>query len=66
MRPADGDVQQKTLDAGARWPEAEALLPVRSYVATARTQGMNPLSVLRRLFEGTLATCGRQVLNSYK
>jgi transposase len=31
---------------------AEAFLAVRSYLSTARKQGLNPLDVLRRLFEG--------------
>ena len=31
---------------------AEAFLTLRSYVSTARKQGMNPLAVLRQLFEG--------------
>jgi transposase len=31
---------------------AAAFLAVRSYVATARKPRMNPLAVLRRLFEG--------------
>ena len=31
---------------------AEGFLTVRSYVATARKQGMNPLAVLHQLFEG--------------
>jgi transposase len=31
---------------------AQAFLTVRSYVATARKHGINPLAALRRLFEG--------------
>jgi hypothetical protein len=31
---------------------AQAFLTVRSYVATARKHGINPLVALRRLFEG--------------
>jgi transposase len=31
---------------------AQAFLTVRSYVSTARKQGVNPLAALRQLFEG--------------
>jgi transposase len=33
-------------------PGAQAFLTVRSYVSTARKQGVNPLAALRQLFEG--------------
>jgi len=37
----------------ARTPAgAEAFLALRSYLATARKHGMNPLAVLGQLFEG--------------
>ena len=43
-------LQQK--NSGCWRALAEAFLAVRSYLATARKQGMNPLSVLRRRFDG--------------
>jgi transposase len=45
-------LQQKISGCWRTLSGAEAFLTVRSYVATARKQGMNPLAVLRRLFEG--------------
>jgi transposase len=31
---------------------AEAFLALRSYISTARKHGLNPLAILRQLFEG--------------
>jgi transposase len=45
-------LQQKISGCWRTLPGAEAFLTVRSYVATARKQGMNPLAALRQLFEG--------------
>jgi transposase len=45
-------LQQKISGCWRTLPGAEAFLTMRSYVATARKQGMNPLAVLRQLFEG--------------
>jgi hypothetical protein len=45
-------LQQKISGCWRTLPGAEAFLTVRSYVATARKQGMNPLAVLHQLFEG--------------
>jgi transposase len=45
-------LQQKISGCWRTLSGAEAFLTVRSYVATARKQGMNPLVVLRQLFEG--------------
>jgi transposase len=45
-------LQQKISGCWRTLAGAEAFLTVRSYVATARKQGMNPLAVLRLLFEG--------------
>jgi transposase len=33
-------------------PGAQAFLLLRSYISTGRKHGMNPLVILRRLFEG--------------
>jgi transposase len=44
---------QQKISGCWRTPDgAAAFLAVRSYVATARKQGMNPLAVLRQLFQG--------------
>jgi hypothetical protein len=45
-------LQQKISGCWRTLPGAEAFLTVRSYVATARKQGMNLLAALRQLFEG--------------
>jgi Transposase IS66 family len=45
-------LQQKVSGCWRTLAGAAAFLAVRSYVATARKQRMNPLAVLRRLFEG--------------
>jgi transposase len=45
-------LQQKISGCWRTLAGAAAFLTVRSYVATARKQGMNPLAVLRQLFEG--------------
>jgi hypothetical protein len=45
---------------------AEAFLALRSYVSTARKQGMNPLAVLRQLVESRpWPPAPSRVLNSY-
>jgi len=45
-------LQQKISGCWRTLAGAEAFLILRSYVSTARKQGMNPLVVLRQLFEG--------------
>jgi transposase len=45
-------LQQKISGCWRTLPGAEAFLTVRSYIATARKQGRNPLDALRRLFDG--------------
>src|SRR6266536_1405280 len=45
-------LQQKISGCWRTLAGADAFLTVRSYVATARKQGVNPLAVLRQLFEG--------------
>jgi transposase len=45
-------LQQKISGCWRTLAGAAAFLALRSYVATARKQGMNPLTVLRQLFEG--------------
>jgi transposase len=45
-------LQQKISGCWRTLAGAEAFLTVRSYISTARKQGLNPLDVLRRLFEG--------------
>ena len=45
-------LQQKISGCWRTLVGAEAFLAVRSYLSTARKQGLNPLDVLRRLFEG--------------
>jgi transposase len=45
-------LQQKISGCWRTLAGAAAFLTVRSYLATARKQGMNPLAVLRQLFEG--------------
>ena len=45
-------LQQKISGCWRTLVGAEAFLTVRSYLSTARKQGLNPLDVLRRLFEG--------------
>jgi transposase len=45
-------LQQKISGCWRTLAGAEAFLALRSYVSTARKQGMNPLAVLRQLFEG--------------
>jgi hypothetical protein len=45
-------LQQKISGCWRALAGAEAFLAVRSYLSTARKQGLNPLDVLRRLFEG--------------
>jgi transposase len=45
-------LQQKISGCWRTLVGAEAFLTLRSYVSTARKQGMNPLVVLRQLFEG--------------
>jgi transposase len=45
-------LQQKISGCWRTLAGAAAFLALRSYVATARKQAMNPLTVLRQLFEG--------------
>ena len=45
-------LQQKISGCWRTLAGAEAFLTVRSYISTARKQRLNPLDVLRRLFEG--------------
>jgi transposase len=45
-------LQQKISGCWRTLAGAEAFLTVRSYISTARKQGLNPLDALRRLFEG--------------
>jgi hypothetical protein len=45
-------LQQKISGCWRTLAGAEAFLALRSYVSTARKQGMNPLVALRQLFEG--------------
>jgi hypothetical protein len=45
-------LQQKISGCWRTSAGAEAFLALRSYIATARKQGMNPLAVLRQLFAG--------------
>jgi transposase len=45
-------LQQKVSGCWRTLAGAAAFLTLRSYVATARKQGTNPLAVLRQLFEG--------------
>jgi transposase len=45
-------LQQKISGCWRTSAGAEAFLALRSYLATARKQGMNPLAVLRQLFAG--------------
>ena len=45
-------LQQKISGCWRTLPGAQAFLTVRSYISTARKQGLNPLGVLRRLFQG--------------
>jgi transposase len=45
-------LQQKISGCWRTLAGAEAFLTVRSYISTARKQGLNPLDVLQRLFEG--------------
>jgi transposase len=45
-------LQQKISGCWRTLEGAQAFLTVRSYVATARKHGVNPLAALRRLFEG--------------
>jgi hypothetical protein len=45
-------LQQKLCGGWRTLTGAEAFLALHSYVATARKHGMNPLAVLRQLFEG--------------
>ncbi len=45
-------LQQKISGCWRTLAGAQAFLTLRSYVSTARKQGMNPLAVLRQLFEG--------------
>jgi transposase len=45
-------LQQKISGCWRTPAGAEAFLALRSYIATARKQGMNPLAVLGQLFEG--------------
>jgi transposase len=45
-------LQQKISGCWRTLAGAEAFLAVRSYLSTARKQGLNPLDVLRRLFNG--------------
>jgi transposase len=51
-RPADGEVAAEDLRVLAHAGRSTGVPDVRSYVATARKQGMNPLAMLRQLFEG--------------
>jgi transposase len=45
-------LQQKIAGCWRTLDGAQAFLTVRSYVSTARKQGVNPLAALRQLFEG--------------
>jgi hypothetical protein len=45
-------LQQKISGCWRTLDGAQAFLTVRSYVATARKHGINPLAALRRLFQG--------------
>jgi transposase len=45
-------LQQKISGCWRTLAGAEAFLAVRSYLSTARKPGLNPLGVLRRLFNG--------------
>lgn len=45
-------LQQKISGCWRTLPGAQAFLTLCSYVSTARKQAMNPLAVLRRLFQG--------------
>jgi transposase len=45
-------LQQKISGCWRTPAGAEAFLALRSYISTARKQGMNPLAVLRQLFQG--------------
>jgi transposase len=45
-------LQQKISGCWRTLAAAEAFLAVHSYLSTARKQVLNPLDVLRRLFEG--------------
>jgi transposase len=45
-------LQQKISGCWRTLAGAPAFLTVRSYIATARKQGRNPLDALRRLFDG--------------
>jgi transposase/uncharacterized coiled-coil protein SlyX len=45
-------LQQKISGCWRTLPGAQAFLTLRSYVSTARKQAMNPLAVLRQLFQG--------------
>jgi len=45
-------LQQKISGCWRTLAGAKAFLAIRSYVATARKHGMNPLAVLGQLFEG--------------
>ena len=45
-------LQQKISGCWRTLTGAEAFLAVRSYLSTARKQGLNPLAVLRQLFQG--------------
>jgi transposase len=45
-------LQQKISGCWRTLPGAAAFLALRSYVATARKHQMNPLAVLRQLFQG--------------
>jgi hypothetical protein len=48
---ADGEVAAEDFRLLATLAGAEAFLALRSYVSTARKQGMNPLAVLRQPVE---------------
>jgi transposase len=45
-------LQQKISGCWRTLPGAQAFLTVRSYISTARKQRLNPLGVLRQLFQG--------------
>jgi transposase len=45
-------LQQKISGCWRTLAGAAAFLALRNYVSTARKQGMDPLAVLRQLFEG--------------
>jgi transposase len=45
-------LQQKISGCWHTLPGAQAFLTVRSSIPTARKQGLNPLGLLRRLFQG--------------